>query len=316
MGAAGGKCQPARHEAAAMSGRLAAGLGGIAAAARLPHTPTMSQTMSETTPPAGVPSQPPTPAPNLPLFYQRVEAISPERHGGLRLDRAAGFAFAVAGQTVPLGLSEFEQASRHYPVLFTAGAVPTPVVLMGLADTGNLFIQSDGTWRPDAYVPAYLRSYPFVYVEDRARNASFVGMDPTAACLNTGRGAALFEDGKPSVALNEALMFCNAFRDNLAAAAAFGRAMEAAGLLREEEATIRYTGGGAGRVRGFKVLQPDRLDAVPDETYLDWRRRGWIGPIYAHLHSAARWNRLMELAAARPHPPAADAAQQGTVSSR
>lgn len=256
-------------------------------------------------------ASPPAPArPALPLFFKRVEAITPERHAVLRLDRAAGYAFATAGQTVPLGLGEFEQASRHYPILFTAGPVPTPVVLMGLADTGNLFIEPGGAWRKDAYVPAYLRAYPFVYVEDRARNTSFVGMDPSAHCLNTGQGAALFEDGKPAAALSDAMNFCNAFRDNLAAAAAFGRGMEAAGLLREEEATIRYSGGGAGRVRGFKVLQADRLDAVPDETFLDWRRRGWIGPIYAHLNSAARWGRLMELAAALPRPPVPDAPPQ------
>ncbi len=261
--------------------------------------------MSETAPQTA----PSRPAPTLPLFFNTVEAISPERHGGLRLDRGAGFAFAARGQTVPLGLGEFEQASRHYPILFTAGAAPTPVVLMGLADTGNVFILPDGSWRKDAYVPAYLRAYPFVYVEDRARNASFVGMDPTAHCLNTGQGSVLFEDGKPSAALNDAINFCNAFRDNLAAATAFGRAMEAAGLLREEEATIRYTGGGAGRVRGFKVLQPDRLDAVPDETFLDWRRRGWIGPIYAHINSAGRWGRLMELAATVQRPPAQAPAQ-------
>jgi len=282
-------------------------VGGIAAAARLPHTRAMSETATSAAVPSGGAAPPPqNPSPGLPLFFRAVEAISPERHGGLLLDRAAGFAFAAAGQTLPLGLGEFELASRHYPVLFAAGAVPMPVVLMGLAETGNLFILPDGSWRPDAYVPAYLRAYPFVYVEDRARNTAFVGIDPTAACLHTGRGAALFEDGKPSAALNEAVTFCNTFRDNLAAAAAFGRAMEAAGLLREEEATIRYQGGGAGRVRGFKVLQVDRLDAVPDETFLDWRRRGWLGPIYAHLHSTARWSRLMELAAgaARPRAPA------------
>lgn len=239
-------------------------------------------------------------APALPQFFRRVEAIAPERHGALLLDRAAGFAFAAAGQAVPLGLGEFEQASRFYPVLFTSGATPTPVVLMGLADTGNLFIGADGAWLKGAYIPAYLRAYPFVYVEDRARQAGMVGLDPTAHCLNTGTGQHLFEDGKPSAALRDAVAFCNAFRDNLAAGAAFGRAMEAAGLLREEEATIRYGGGAAGRVRGFKVVQPDRLDAVSDETFLDWRRRGWIGPIYAHLGSAARWARLMELAAQRP----------------
>lgn len=280
-----------------MTTRNPEGRAAIAEPAGLPHTPPMSDVMPQAASPAA-----PPPRPALPQFFKSVELIAPERHSALLLDRGAGFAFAAGGQAVPLGLGEFEQASRFYPVLFTSGATPSPVVLMGLADTGNLFIGPEGAWQKGAYIPAYLRAYPFVYVEDRARGTNVVGLDPTAGCLNTGRGERLFEDGKPSAALRDAVAFCNTFRDNLAAASAFGRAMEAAGLLREEEATIRYGAGAMGRVRGFKVLQPDRLDAVPDETFLDWRRRGWIGPIYAHLGSTARWARLMELAAARPRP--------------
>ena len=127
-------------------------------------------------------------------------------------------------------------------------------------------------------------------------------MEPDADCLRPDSGAPLFEDGKPTAALNESVAFCSAFRDNLDAAAALGRALEAEGLLEEEEANITFTHGGASRVRGFKVVKPERLDRLSDETFLDWRRRGWLGPLYAHLHSMARWGRLIELAA--PAPPA------------
>ena len=113
------------------------------------------------------------------------------------------------------------------------------------------------------------------------------------------RGEMLFEDGKPTQALNEAVRFCATLRDNLTAAGSFAAAMDAAGLLQEEEATVNFTGGGSSRVRGFKVIRPDRLDQVDDAVFLDWRRRGWLGPIYAHLHSAANWARLIDLAAAR-----------------
>jgi hypothetical protein len=42
---------------------------------------------------------------------------------------------------------------------------------------------------------------------------------------------------------------------------------------------------------------PICLDRLSDETFLDWRHRGWFGPLYAHLHSTARWSRLIDLAA-------------------
>ncbi len=236
-------------------------------------------------------------APQMPLFFKRVVGVNPAHHGALKLDRATGYGFTSKAQSVPLGLSEFEAAGQHFPILFTAGPSPAPVALLGLADGTNLFVQPDGTWRVDTYVPAYVRAFPFIFVEDASTRSVYVGMEPDAACLSPDTGTPLFEDGKPTPALNEAVAFCSAFRDNLAASSAFARALDEHKLLEEEEATVNFTAGGTAKIRGFKILRADRLDQVPDDVYLDWRRRGWIAAIYAHLHSAARWGRLIELAA-------------------
>jgi len=236
----------------------------------------------------------------LPLFYTKVVGVNPAQHGGVLLDRSAGYGFAAGAASIPLGLGEFGLVARHYPIVFAAGPVPAPVALVGINEMGNLFVGADGAWRADSYVPAYVRAYPFIFVEDPAQSATFVGMEEGAACFGTGAGVALFKDGAPTPALSEAVQFCAAFRENLTAAGSFAAAMEAAGLLQEEEATVNFTGGGSNRVRGFKVIRPDRLDQVSDDVFLDWRRRGWLGAIYAHLHSAGHWGRLIDLAAARP----------------
>ncbi len=232
----------------------------------------------------------------LPLLFNRVVGVNPEQHSALRLDRSTGYGYAATAQSVPLGLGEFEIVSRDYPILFTAGAHPTPVALLGLREGENLFVQPDGTWRPNSYVPAYVRGFPFIFVEDTAKHALYVAMDPDADCLRLDAGLPLFEDGKPTTTLKESMAFCAAFRDNLGAAIALGQALDAAGLLEQEEANITFTHGGASKVAGFKVVKPERLDQVSDETFLDWRRRGWLGPIYAHLNSMGRWRSVIDLA--------------------
>ena len=241
--------------------------------------------------------------PVLPLFFKRVVGVNRDLHASLRLDRSTGYGYAATAQSVPIGLGEMEAVAQHYPILFSAGAQPAAVALLGLREGENLFVLPDGSWRADSYVPAYVRAFPFVFVEDQASKTTYVAMEADADCLRRDSGTPLFEDGKPTATLNESVAFCSAFRDNLAAAGALGRALEGDGLLEDEEANITFTHGGSSRVRGFKVVKPERLDRVSDETFLDWRRRGWLGPIYAHLHSMARWSRLIELAA-----PAASAA--------
>ena len=44
-----------------------------------------------------------------------------------------------------------------------------------------------GAWRPNTYLPAYVRAYPFIFVEDRASAKVYVGMEPDAACLRRDR---------------------------------------------------------------------------------------------------------------------------------
>lgn len=233
----------------------------------------------------------------LPQFYHNVVGVNPNVHGRLKLDRSVGYAFAARAQSVPLGLGEFEVTSRHYPILFTTGAHPAPVALLGLNEVGNLFVLPSGEWRPDTYIPAYIRAFPFIFVEDDASKTTYVGMEEKAPLLRTDTGEPLFEDGKATATLNDAVKFCSAYRDNLVASNALGRALADAGVLQEEEATVNFTTGGSAKVRGFQVVKPDRLDAVSDEVFLDWRRRGWIGAIYAHMHSAGQWGRLIDLAA-------------------
>ncbi len=251
----------------------------------------MSQTNGST--PAGAQV---TDAPQMPLFFTNVTGVNPGETPELRLDRDHGHAFAAKAQTIPVGLGEFEAAARTFPVLYTTGPNPVPVALVGLDARGNLFVGPDGKWRADTYIPAYVRCYPFVLIDDPASGSTFIGMEASSTALGMTVGDRLFEDGKPTQLLNDTIGLCTTVRDNIAAASAMARALAAEGLLEDEEAHVTFTGGGDLHIRGFQLLRADRLDGVSDATLLEWRRRGWLGPIYAQLYSSAQWGRLIELA--------------------
>ncbi len=236
----------------------------------------------------------------LPLFFKRIVGVAAQAHANLRIDRSIGYRFAESAQSVPLGLTEIEAAAQHFPVLFTGGPTPSVVGLLGLREGQNLFVRPDGAWQQDAYLPAYVRSFPFIFVEDSASKALLIGMEPDAAQLRTTSGARLFEDGRPAAPLNEAIAFSKALRESMIAASTFARAIDEAGVLEEEEATINFTAGGSTKIRGFKIVKAEKLAEVDDATFLDWRQMGWLAAIYAHMHSIGRWGRLIEMAAVRP----------------
>lgn len=236
------------------------------------------------------------PTPTLPTFHSNIVPLSSELHAELKLNRGAGFGYAAGVATLPIGLGEFEVAAHSYPILFTDGSPPVPVVLLGVRARWNLFVNDTGAWMPGAYVPALVRAFPFAIIEDAAAGTRQLGFEADAACISPATGLPLFEDGKPTSVVNDAAAFCEACQAEMNAGNAFGAALDRAGLLEPQSATIEVKGGGTVNIDGFRTVDRNRLAAVHDEVLLAWRSRGWLLPLYAHLFSAANWVPFTELA--------------------
>jgi hypothetical protein len=52
-------------------------------------------------------------------------------------------------------------------------------------------------------------------------------------------------------------------------------------------------------VRGFRGIDEAKLNLLPAETFLNWRSRGWLTLIYAHLLSLGGWDKLVHIAKER-----------------
>jgi SapC len=58
-------------------------------------------------------------------------------------------------------------------------------------------------------------------------------------------------------------------------------------------------------LRGFDVIDEAKFNALPDDIFLDWRRRGWLHLAYCHFMSMANWGGLVDRHAKRlPAAPA------------
>ena len=101
-------------------------------------------------------------APGLPQFYRRPAAVNRERHANKSITDA-GFGFAADANAVALNAVELQHAARSYPIVFATTSPAIPIAVLGLREKQNLFIGGDGVWRPDTYIPAYVRRYPFIF---------------------------------------------------------------------------------------------------------------------------------------------------------
>lgn len=249
------------------------------------------------------------------LFYGQPEPLSVDAHGALGVN-PVDKPYAFVGQTnlVPLTVTEFAPATLSYPVIFV-GDNRQPVAVMGLRAGENLFVSDAGEFRPEAYIPAYVRRYPFVFANDDVQKRLILCVDRAAPFITEGGSTPLFVDGQPSPYVQQAMEFCNNFEQERQRTDAFVKLLNELDLLDTREAVFTPrnpdgTPGQAQKIAEYFAVSEDKLKALPAEKLAELRDNGALGQIYAHLVSLLGWDRLIAMAfqkAAATQTPAGNA---------
>lgn len=244
--------------------------------------------------------QPATPAdqPMLPLFYKALQPLHSTLHADWRL-KGGDLGFTAATPFVPIVTGELIQASRNYPVVFTADTAQ-PVVVLGLEQGSNLFVE-DGRWAADTHVPAYVRRYPFTFVATDAPAGFHLAIDAGSDRVARGgtEGVALFEDGKPSALTAQALEFCTAFGREAELTRLFSTALREKDLLVDRRADATLPDGRKLGLNGFQIVDPEKFAKLDDETVLAWHKQGLLALVHHHLASLDRFRALLDRQALR-----------------
>jgi hypothetical protein len=227
----------------------------------------------------------------LPLFYQEPQAVSSEKHALWRL-KDGDYAFAMNTAFIPIVAVEIVLAAHDYPIVFTAEGT-TPVAITGL-ENRNLFV-TDNQWDGAAYIPAYVRRYPFAFMSTGEPGQFALAIDAASSrVVRKGEeGVPLFVDGKPSDLTQQVLEFCDTFQGQAAATAGFCEALSEQGLLVERRADATLPDGRKLGLDGFQVIDARKLDDLPDALVVEWHRKGWLSLAYAHIASLERFRRLL-----------------------
>lgn len=225
-----------------------------------------------------------------PLFYRQPEVLTPAAHGDVRLIDG-DFVFAAQTNATPLAVVEFAAAVRHYPVVFSEGD-GFPIAVLGLRQ-GNRFVV-EGRWAEDVYVPAYVRRYPFVFIEaGDGRLALGVDMAAERLTREAGQGQPLFLDDKPTPLTDGVMNFCTEFHGAHQQTLAFATALKAQDLLVPQKADGKLASGEPMSLTGFTVIDRERFAALDEAVVVDWHRKGWLALVHFHLMSLDRFADLL-----------------------
>lgn len=230
----------------------------------------------------------------MPLFYKNPRPLNTERDAGMSLSRHPDYRFAADTNSVPVLASELTVACKHYPIVFAVADVAQPLAVLGLRSGENLFVDVEGQWARNYHVPAYVRRYPFIFLESPDQLQFTLCIDEDAPTVVAGTDNPFFRNGQPTEMTNNALEFCRAFQGDYAYTQEFAKALVEADLLIENRADIELKNGEKLSLSGFRIIDEKRFNNLPDATFLNWRDRGWLHLVYCHLMSVSNWGDLID----------------------
>ena len=233
-------------------------------------------------------------------LYTKLEVLNPELHKNLKFKPPEKMdIFKDLNNSVIL-VTEFSEAAKFYPIVFMGGGKQglTPVVILGVEK--NNFIDENGAWKRGCYIPAFVRRYPFILVEDENINKEagerkvFVAIDRAYEGFNEEEGERLFDDeGKETGFLRNLVQFLLTYDRDYQLTMEFVKTLEELDLLQGIEATVKTETGNTVVIKNLYGVEERRLNQLKPEDVDRLFRRGFLGAIYAHLMSLSNLGRIV-----------------------
>ena len=186
---------------------------------------------------------------------------------------------------VPVIAPEAGICANNFVLVFTDEEQSKMVALLGQSE--NVLIDKDfkGT------IPASVQNYPFFLAQIGDQN--LLCIDSEAKQLQ-GDGEKLFENGEQSPFLKNLVSVMENYNEMDMRTKIAISEIKKTGILESKELGVEKNGVKETLLRGFLVVNPQKLNELDDKTLADFARRGYLELIYNHLRSLSNLQILVD----------------------
>ncbi len=228
-------------------------------------------------------------------MYKNLVVLDKTKHKDLKVKGMSDLFFAKDLNFIPMIAGEVELVSKSFPVVFSGGENPSLIAITSLGG-GCLAINSEGKWI-ESYVPSFLRRYPFSLASTQDNvNQKVILIDEDSALFSQSEGSPLFdENGEQSETLAHAIKFLQSYDNNNIVTQNVAKLISESGILEEREISVGEGEEKKVLVKGFLVVNKEKLNELSDDVLASWVRNGIINLIEAHLKSLENIQKLFEI---------------------
>jgi hypothetical protein len=246
-----------------------------------------------------------------PFGYNELQPL--QRGDRVLLPHGSTPGFCRGTNAIALSWSEFVPAARDYPLVFAGGSTRrdgageeesvsyAPVAVLGLADAQNLYVNEQGDWEPGAYVPAFVRRYPFCIARvavgatqqpERIVCVDKAYLDPHGIALHDAAGAPT-----PRWQAYEKLL--EEYEADIELTTRMCAVLAELGLFSTFQFQVLQGSDATFTMQGMHRIDEKKLSDLAPASHKMLVENGLMGRIYAHINSLENFGRLYSRAVAR-----------------
>lgn len=227
------------------------------------------------------------------FLYRQPEILTYDSHGGIGITPSERpFDFVKNERAIPLTMVEISSAQRHYPIVFSNIENPVLMAVLGLPGGGNLFIDENGQWDPDCYVPSYLRCYPFAFAAQEDGSRALV-LDRAAETITEDPRFPFFVVEESSPEVRAVMQFVGEYEEERKRTGEFARLLVKHKVLDQMQANYTIEGSDEQKVLATYVgINLQKLNALDSSVIIELHESGWLAPMYLMHYSMQCWRPL------------------------
>lgn len=227
-------------------------------------------------------------------MYKKLEAINKNEHKNKGIKEVANLEYSKELINAPIAASEFFEACKNYPIFFAKEKDGKwfASVLLGYKQGKNIFVDEKGVWKELHYIPAFIRSYPFILVNQEKKEELILAVDGEYLSENKDAKKLFDEKGENSEFLNSVLTFLNQFHTDSLATAKFVKQLSDLELLEEKSVIIARNKDDKYNLNGFYIINEEKLKNLSEDKKKEICTQNLYPLITAHLISLSNIQKI------------------------
>ena len=227
-------------------------------------------------------------------MFKELNTVTLQEHKNSGIVALTDFAQAKELTSAPITANEYYEACKSYPILFAKESNGTwfSLALFGV-EKSNTFVEENGQWRKNAYVPSFIRRYPFLFLEDNRQLVLTVDQTQIVEKSEAQENYFFEDDESHSPYLKKVLESLNQTQNFTLLTQEFIKTLDEFKLLEESGMKGKTAEGNDFSVGGFYIINEERLAKLNPKIQAKLCKKGYTPLITAHMISQSNIQHLV-----------------------